>query len=311
LLGSKESTRLTLAEIVAENLHPETFSGCHMLLKTYLFHLKARNLSPRTIKATGEYLRPFLAVHDPLSASPRVLESYLADLAERCQPSTVQTAWRHLKGFYTWLHREGDINENPMTRVSKPVVPPVEIPIPTADDLRRLLAACSGKDHSSRRDFALITMMIDTGLRLTEVTNLVVSDVSEDFTIRVFGKGRKWRTVRLGHTASQALSRWLRVRDTSSEQLWTGRKGPLTMYGVRRIIRRRGDEIGIHLHPHMLRHAFVDNWLRNGGSEVDLARLCGWTTTRMAERYAQHRADERAIASHRTVGPLDRLKIPN
>lgn len=88
------------------------FRGCHMLLKTYLFHLKGRNLSPRTIKATGEYLRPFLAVHDPLSASPRVIEGYLADLAERCQPSTVQTAWRHLKGFYTWLHREGDINES-------------------------------------------------------------------------------------------------------------------------------------------------------------------------------------------------------
>jgi hypothetical protein len=44
------------------------------------------------------------------------------------------------------------------------------------------------------------------------------------------------------------------------------------------------------VYPHMLRHTFVDNWLRNGGAEVDLTRLAGWTTTRMAERYAQHRA---------------------
>ena len=64
---------------------------------------------------------------------------------------------------------------------------------------------------------------------------------------------------------------------------------------------------GFHLHPHMLRHTFVDNWLRNGGAEVDLARLAGWTTTRMAERCAQHRADERAVTAHKSVAPFDSL----
>jgi integrase len=61
------------------------------------------------------------------------------------------------------------------------------------------------------------------------------------------------------------------------------------------------------VYPHMLRHTFVDNWLRNGGAEVDLARLAGWTTTRMAERYAQHRADERAVTAHKSIAPLDSL----
>ena len=73
------------------------------------------------------------------------------------------------------------------------------------------------------------------------------------------------------------------------------------------MIQRRGQQARFHLHPHMLRHTFVDNWLRNGGAEVDLARLAGWTTTRMAERYAQHRADERAVSAHKSVAPLDSL----
>ena len=73
------------------------------------------------------------------------------------------------------------------------------------------------------------------------------------------------------------------------------------------MIHRRGLQAGFHLHPHMLRHTFVDNWLRNGGAEVDLARLAGWATTRMAERYAQHRADERAVTAHKSVAPLDSL----
>lgn len=59
----------------------------------------------------------------------------------------------------------------------------------------------------------------------------------------------------------------------------------------------------------MLRHTSVDNWLRNGSAKVDLARLAGWTTTRMAEHYAQHRADERAVTAHKSVATLDRLQM--
>ncbi len=279
-----------------------------MFLKTYIFHLRARNLSPRTITATKDYVRPFLAVHDPLAVSKADCEKYLASLAERCQPSTVWTAWRHLSGFFRWLYSEGDIPLNPMIDIPRPVVPPVEIPIPTREQVAALLKSCQGRDLMSRRDYALIAIMLDTGLRLTEVLSLTLDDISEDFTLRVFGKGRKWRTVALGTTASTALTRWLRARQTTNRQLWVGKKGPLTASGVRRMLARRSEALGFHLHPHMLRHCFVDNWLRNGGSEVDLARLAGWTTTRMAERYAQHRADERAITAHRLVAPLDSLR---
>ena len=278
-----------------------------MYLSTYSFHLRARNLSPRTIKATEEYLRPFLAVCDPLRASKRDCETYLASLAERCKPATVWTAWRHLSGFFRWLHAEGDIAVDPMAGIPRPVVPPVEIPMPTREQVVTLLNSCQGRDAVSRRDYALIAVMLDTGLRLSEVLGLTLDDVSEDFTLRVFGKGRKWRTVALGTTASSALQRWLRARRSDEPSIWTGRKGPLTPSGVRRMLARRSSALGFHVHPHMLRHCFVDNWLRNGGAEVDLARLCGWTTTRMAERYAQHRADERALTAHKSVAPLDSL----
>lgn len=278
-----------------------------MILESYLFHLRARNLSPRTIKATREYLAPFLARHDPLTVSRRDVEGYLASLAARCRPASVFTAWRHLKGFFGWLTSEGEIDGSPMATVPKPIVPPTEIPMPSASQIRELLSSCGGRDRASRRDLALLAVMLDTGLRLSEVTRLQTSDISQDFTVRVFGKGRKWRTVQLGDKSAQSLSRWLRVRPPGHDALWVGRVGPLTPSGIRRIIRERGRAIGLDLHPHMLRHCFVDNWLRHGGNETDLARLCGWTTTRMAQRYAQYHAQERAIAAHATVRPLDGL----
>ena len=279
-----------------------------MIIESFKFHLRARNLSPTTIKAAEDYLRPFLATCDPLQATQRNVEAYLADMTTRCTPATVFTAWRHLRTFYQWLYAEGDITTDHTQRIPKPIVPPTEVPIPTIDEIQKLLKCCAGRDRISRRDYALITVLLDTGLRLTEVTNLTTENISVDFTLRVFGKGRKWRTVQLGQTSSLALSRWLRIRPNDSNRVWVGRLGPLTNSGIRRIIRLRGKQAGFELHPHMLRHSFVDNWLRNGGTEIDLARLCGWTTTRMASHYGQFRAEERALAAHQTVQPLDRLK---
>ena len=275
-----------------------------MLLRSYLFHLQARNLSPRTVKATAEYLRPFLSLHDPMTCTQDNLKAYLGDMVTRCQPSTVQTAWRHLKGFFDWLHSEGDIEFNPMVGVPKPIVPTVNVAVLTSDEVRRLLDTCKGQGADNRRDLAILTIMLDAGLRLSEVTNLTLDDIGEDRTLRVFGKFRRWRTVNLGATA---LDRWLRTRGSEPGGLWTGRKGPLTPTGVRGVVRRRARMAGLKVHPHMLRHTFVDQWLRNGGSEVDLSKLAGWTSTAMANRYAQHRAEQRAITAHKRYGPLDNL----
>jgi len=198
-----------------------------------------------------------------------------------------------------------------MDGVPKPIVPPIDVAVLTPDEIRRLLDTCRGKGTDNRRDLAILTIMLDAGLRLSEVTNLTIDDVGENRTLRVFGKGRKWRTVGLGTTASLALDRWLRTRGSAPGGLWTGREGPLTPTGVRGVVRRRARMAGLKVHPHMLRHTFVDSWLRNGGSEVDLSKLAGWTSTTMANRYAQQRAAERAVSAHRRIAPLDTLQAAN
>lgn len=279
-----------------------------MILRSYEFHLRAKNLSPATIKAAREYLSPFLAVHDPYKTTIREVEAWLADMSTRCKPSTVWTAWRHLKAFFEWLSPEGDIPTNPMDRIRKPLVPTTEVNVLNAQQSKSLIEACRGKDRDSRRDLAMVSIMLDTGTRLSELANLTIDDVSEDGTLRIFGKGRKWRTVALGGTSQRHLSAWLRSSGITEGPLWIGRKGPMTTTGIRKMLARRGSTAGLRLHPHMLRHTFVDNWLRNGGSEVDLARIAGWASTRMTERYERHRADERALSAHRSVSPLDRLE---
>ena len=67
-LGFPSSTAFLVAEILVGGLH---LGGFSMILRAYIFHLRARNLSPATVKATGEYLRPFIALHDPLTTTRR------------------------------------------------------------------------------------------------------------------------------------------------------------------------------------------------------------------------------------------------
>ena len=116
------------------------------------------------------------------------------------------------------------------------------------------MTTCKERSQMDRRDLSLLSLMLDTGLRLSEVAQLTPADIGEDNTLRVFGKGRKWRTVALGSTSATALSRWMRLLPDSAATLWSGTRGPMTATGIRRVIARRGREAGLKLHPHQLRH---------------------------------------------------------
>ena len=109
------------------------------------------------------------------------------------------------------------------------------------------------------------------------------------------------------------LPDWLaeEVRNMKDEDFWhIGMTTKLVSGSIYKLSRNRkwkAQTGNKPVNPHMLRHFFVDQWLRAGGSETDLARLAGWSSTAMAGRYAQHRAAERALTAHKTIAPLDRL----
>lgn len=292
------------------------------LVASYQRALKARNLAPNSIKTYlamldrfGRYLRD---KGMPLAAegiSRAQCETFLADLvAEGHKASGLATRHACLKAFFGWLLEEGEISASPMARVPSPRVPETPPPVLTDDQVAALLKACAGKSFEDRRALAIIRLLLDTGLRVSELAGLGVADVDFDRgLVSVMGKGRKPRVVPFGAKTSAALDRYQRERArhklAALPAFWLGPRQALGAEGVRAIVKERAAAAGIvgRMYPHLFRHFFSHSFLAAGGQETNLMRLAGWSSLKMATKYGASAANQRAIAEHRRLAVGDRL----
>jgi integrase/recombinase XerC len=251
----------------------------------------------------------------PADVTRRDVEAFVRYRLEQVKPATVSADFRALQQFWKWMLREEEIAKNPMDGATGPIVPEEALPVLEIEELRTLLAACKANDFVSRRDNAIIRLLVDTGGRLSEVADLKITDV--DFVAgvcHVIGKGRRARALPFGQATALALGRYLRSRDKDTHAALTAfwlaerGRGALHANGIAQMLRRRGTEVGIDgLHAHMFRHTAAHRWLAEGGRESDLMRIMGWRSPQMLRRYGASKADERAREAHRSMALGDRI----
>jgi len=283
--------------------------------------LKAEGARPWTLttytsaaNVLGVFLRQRGLATEPAAITRQSLEEFLSDQLANHQPATAANRYRAMRRFFGWLEAEGEIDASPMTWMRSPRVPvkPPEV----VDDatITLLLRSCNGGTFEDRRDAAILSLLVDTGMRRSECAGIRLEDVDLDRqTVSVTGRGSRTRSVPFGAQAARSLDRYLRVRPghprAASEMLWLGHVGAIQPNGVYQIVERRARLAGIEqrLRPHLFRHTMAHKWLSAGGEEGDLMRIAGWSSRSMLDRYGAAEPEDRARAAHRRLSPLDRM----
>ena len=290
------------------------------LQRSFLRHLRAEGRSPNTLRLYGQAITFFVRWLEAQGREATLEElnqdaitEWLALLGETHEPGTVKIRYRGLFRFCSWLLAEEELASNPMATLSPPTLEMKPVPVITDDELTALLKACNGKEFVDRRDEALIRLLLDCGVRVSEGCSLRVDDLDLDQgSALVKGKGNKVRAIYFSARTTRALDRYVRMRRhhrwAHLDALFLTQRGALSPDGARDRVRYRGELAGIEdLHPHRFRHTFAHDFLMSGGQERDLKRLAGWSSDLMLERYGASAADARAKAAAQRLKRGDRV----
>jgi site-specific recombinase XerD len=297
------------------------------LLTSFSIELEAQGKSARTIALYSQSVDLFtrwLADHDRPATVDQIthtaLRAWLAELSRQREPGTVRLRLKGLQRFSRWAVEEGELSADPTARLEIPRTPARPVPVLSDDQVRALLKACTTPPAPSGtaaraqqlRDEAMLRMLADTGVRVSELTGMTTRAVDlRDRTVAVVGKGGKVRVVVFGAKTARALDRWLRARrvhpHADDAALWLGKRGGLTPDGVRAVCDQVGAAAGVRFHPHQLRHTAAHDWLASDGGERDLMSRMGWSSTAMLGVYGRSAADERAREAARRMARGDRF----
>ena len=278
-------------------------------IEHFLSAKAAEGASPKTIEwyrmVLGRAARDLGADLALDALTPNELRAWLLALRETLAPISVAGYVRGLKAFGRWCAAEEIATAAALRGLQRPRVPHKLVEPLDDAALRRML------DSASVRDRAIVLLMLDTGLRLSELAGLRPSDLRPDGSLKVMGKGARERIVPVGGVARQALVRYLRqanVADPGAAIFRSRGGGVLGARGVQQVFKRLKTRAGVpgRCSPHTLRHTFARAYLVNGGDAFSLQRMLGHSTLDMVKRYVAL-ADTDLAQRHRTASPADRL----
>lgn len=211
------------------------------------------------------------------------ITSYVLDMERNgMSMATVSRNIASIKSFYAFLLRERIVTDDPAENIKPPKIVKKAPEILTISEVNKLLSQPTNKTPKEIRDKAMLELLYATGIRVTELVTLKLTDVNMKLGFIECHDGDKVRTVPVAEVAQRALSRYItEVRDDmsgGSDYLFFNCKGaPMSRQGFWKIIKYYAAKAGIDkdITPHMIRHSFASHMLNNGADIRSVQEMLG------------------------------------
>lgn len=296
---------------------------CSEVLDKFITNQKVIGNTKETIEYYKKRIGYFISFVKDKEISNVVIDDYnsyaiylinkITDKGTNLSSATIKTTLNASKIFlkysYDNKYMTSDLYKNikPYKQMKKTIV------VLSAEDINKLLNSQNEFTIIGLRNLLAISLMLDAGLRVSEVVNLNVEDICKELgVIKVFGKGKKERLVPLTDSIIRYYDKYVFLASLYSGALFldsdTGLR--MTSSGISQMLRRIKKEQHFNkLHPHYLRHTFATLFLVNGGDPVHLQLILGHTTLYMTEQYL-HLANQMTLQKQKKFSPLTNIKKP-
>lgn len=267
---------------------------------TYLHNVKKK--SENTVLSYNRDLTKFIKYlrTNKITSLDKVeekdLEKYIKELNDNgFKSATVSRNIASLKAFFHYLNNEGVLSNDPTKSLKSPKIEKKIPEILTTDEVFALLEQPSGDSPKEVRDKAMLELLYATGIRVSELINLEVSDVNLKTSSILCRDGSKSRTIPYGKKAKDALTRYLEgareaiVDNKESTILFANCSGQkMSRQGFWKLIKHYAKKAGIEsdITPHTLRHSFAAHLVENGADLRSVQEMLGHSDISTTQIYA-------------------------
>ncbi len=291
------------------------------LVQDFINYLRVeRHLSVNTIQAYRTDLERYCQfltenqITDPSAIRFGKIQEYINVLSElELAPASLARNFSSIRAFHAFLLDENLTSEDPTVLLQSPRLPRRLPRVLEVNEIEMILDSIDHTTQKGIRDRAIIETLYSTGVRVSELINLKLSDLSlHQGILRVYGKGRKERIVPFGERAAQEVKTYLTaVRgllmryQKSRDHLFLNLRGaPLTRMGVWKIIQEyvRLADIRKPISPHVFRHSFATHLLEGGANLRAVQEMLGHANIATTQIYT-HLDHAYLIEQHRTFHP--------
>lgn len=306
---------------IKENLEQRIISIQEILnwVEAFLMDRKARGYSDGTSYFYKMKLQLFINycniqhINEIQQITPTFIRLYLLELENSGHnPGGIHACYRTLKTFLKWYAFENDLKDwiNPIDKVKMRIPKDQPLDPVDMDAVRGILETC-GSSFADVRDRAIILMLLDTGMRISELLAMDIANVNPiSGTVQILhGKGEKFRTGYIGRKTRAALRKYLALIPPCGRLLQTIRGEPACYTTIRDMLKRRADKARVMAPtPHQFRRYFALTMLRNGVDVFSLQMLMGHADIQILRRYLKQTSQD-GLAAHVRGAPVDSAKL--